>query len=98
VFVLNDNFPDRLIRDMPVRAIVMPRVVGQGTSEIVPAARALAQKAIAMSTIELSRSAASRTFAKVAELVRAVPCYELRVGASLSEVPTCLGDLLNVLR
>jgi hypothetical protein len=98
VFVLNDNFADRIIRNMPVRAIVMPRVVGQGITEIVPSTSAVAQKAIAMSTIELSRSGASRIFARVADLVRAVPCYELHVGASLSEVPARLRDLLNALR
>jgi hypothetical protein len=56
---------------------------------------ATAQKEIAMSTIAMSRSTGRDTFAKVAELVRDLPCYELRVGAALREVPALLQQLLT---
>lgn len=98
LFFLSEKFGPRLIREMPLRAVVLPRVVAQGPAEIVPIAPAAAQKAIAMSTIELSRWTGGHTLRKVAELLRDHPCYELRVGPSIDEVPSVLAKLLNELR
>ena len=75
---------------MPLRAIVLPRVIAQGPSDVVTVASAIAHKAIAMSTIELSRWTGGHTLRKVSELLRERPCYELRVGASIDEVPPLL--------
>jgi hypothetical protein len=98
LFFLNEKFADRLIRQLPLRAIVLPRVIAQGPSKIVPVASAVAHKAIAMSTIELSRWTGGHTLRKVSELLRERPCYELCVGASIDEVPPLLDKLLNELR
>jgi hypothetical protein len=98
VFFLNEKFGDRLIRAMPLRAIVLPRVIARGPSEIVPISPAVAQGAIAISMIEFSRWVGKDTLMKAAELVRDLPCYELQVGASISEVPALLANLLNDLR
>jgi hypothetical protein len=98
LFFLNEKFADRLIRQIPLRAIVLPRVIGQGPCELVPVAPAVAHKAIAMSTIELSRWTGGYTLRKISELLRERPCYELRVGASIGEVPPLLAGLLNELR
>ena len=98
LFFLSEKFSDRLIREMPLRAIVLPRVIAQGPSEIVPASPATAQKAIAMSTIGVTRWTGRDTLIKVAELLRTLPCYELQVGASISEVPVLLARLLSNLR
>jgi hypothetical protein len=98
LFFLNEKFADRLIRQMPLRAIVLPRVIAQGPSKIVPVASTIAHKAIAMSTIELSRWTGGHTLRKVSELLRERPCYELCVGASIDEVPPLLDELLNEIR
>ena len=98
LFYLNERFADRLIREMPLRAVVLPRVVGQGASKIVPVSPAAAQQAIALSTIELSRWTGRDTLIAVAELLRDLPCYEVQVGASVDEVPVLLAQLLNDLR
>jgi hypothetical protein len=98
LFFLNEKFADRLIRAIPLRAVVLPRVIAKGPSEIVPIAPATAHKAIAMSTIELSRWTGGHTLRKVAELLRERPCYELRVGASIDDVPPLLAKLLKDFR
>lgn len=97
LFFLNEKFSHRLIRQVPLRAVVVPRVIAHGPSEVVPIAPVIAHKAIAMSTIELSRWTGGHTLRKVAELLRERPCYELRVGASISDVPPLLAKLLNEL-
>jgi hypothetical protein len=98
LFFLNEKFGDRLIREMPLRAIVLPRVITEGQGAIVPISPAIAQKAIALSTIVLSRWAGRDTVMKVAQLVRDLPCYELRVGPSIGEIPALLAQLISDLR
>ena len=98
LFFLSEKFGNRLIREMPLRAIVLPRVIAQGPSETVSIPPAIAQKAIALSTIEVFRWTGRDTLMKVAELLRDLPCYELRVGASIDEVPALLAQLLIDLR
>jgi len=95
LFFLNDKFGDRIVRAMPLRAIVLPRVVGRGQSALAPADPAVALKTIALSTFELSRWTGPETFAKVSELVRDLPCYELQVGGALPDVPVLLARLLD---
>jgi hypothetical protein len=98
LFFLNEKFGDRLIRKMPLRAVVLPRVIAQGLSRVVPASPFTAQKAIALSTIALFRWAGRDTLSKTAELLRDLPCYEVQVGASVDEVPGLLAQLLTDLR
>lgn len=98
LFFLREFLPEKLIRTMPVRAIVLPRVVGSGASEVIPAGGAAAQRAIAMSTIELSRWTGATTFAEVARLVRAAPCFFLHVGEDPDEGPALISRLLERLK
>ncbi len=98
LFFLNERFGDRLIRRMPLRAIVLPHVVGHGPGTVVPMPPGDAHRAIATSTIELSRWTGGDTLRSVATLLGERPCYELRVGARIGEVPDLLARLLSDLR
>jgi hypothetical protein len=95
LFFVNELFPAKIVRMMPVRAILMPQVVGFGRSEIVPATAAAAQRAVAMSTIELSPWTVASTFSRVARFVRALPCFTLRIGEDSPAVPSLISNLLN---
>ena len=95
LFFLREFCGHKLIRTMPIKAIVMPQLVGRGRSAIEPAGAAAAQRAIAMSTIELSRWAGASTFPEVARFVRAVPCYTLKIGDDLPKIPELIAGLLK---
>jgi hypothetical protein len=98
VYFLNEKFNDRLVQEMPLRAIVLPRITAQGPSRIVPVAPALVQRVIILSTIGLARWTGHETFARVVELIRDLPCYELIVGESMADVPATIAQLLSDLR
>jgi len=97
LFFLQEHFPEKLVRTMPLRAIVTPRIVHDEDSQLVPASTAAAQKAIATSTIELSPWTAAFTFSRVAALVRALPCYELRIGRRPKDALAQLEQFLDQL-
>lgn len=98
LFFLQDAFRERLVRSMPLKAVVLPRVVGRGASAIAPETKAVAQRAVAMSTIALSPAGGGTSFARIAALVRALPCYTLSIGEDFENVPRLISGLLRDLR
>ena len=72
----------------------MPRVCPDEPSAIVPVSRAAAHKAIAISTIAMTRNHAALTFSMATRLVTDLPCFELRMGNRIESVPGLIGDLL----
>jgi hypothetical protein len=98
LFFLHEPFHERLIRSMPLKAVVMPRVAGRGASALTPDNKAAAQRAVAMSTIALSPAGRGAAFARLANLVRLLPCYALTIGEDFQNVPHLIADLLRNLR
>lgn len=97
LFLLNQSFAERLIRSIPLKAIVLPRVIGSGPSSILPLKPAIAYREITISTIQMSRQTGRDSMPQVAELVQSLPCYEIQVGGSIADVPPLLTQLLSSL-
>lgn len=95
LFFLHEIVPEKIIRSMPLKAVLMPEVVGVGASTLVPARAAEVQKAVATSTIEMARWTASSTFTAAARLARAVPGFRLRIGADHANVPALIARLID---
>ena len=85
--------PETLATGLPVRAVVVPEVVGTGPARMTPCSPVQALLAMAPATmLQLPRT--DRGFAGMAELVRRVPTYRLQLGAELRDGPRALSDLL----
>jgi hypothetical protein len=98
LFYLNEQFGERLILEMPLLAVVLPRLVKEGPARIIAVSPDVAHRELALSTIELSRWTGRDTLIGVAELLRDLPCYELQIGASIADTPIALAGLLTQLR
>lgn len=97
LFLLNQSFAERLIRSIPLKAIVLPRVIGSGPSSILALKPAIAYREITVSTIQMSRQTGRDSMAQVSELVQSLPCYEFQVGGSIADIPPLLTQLLRSL-
>ncbi|MBL6750790.1 MAG: hypothetical protein ISP90_09730 [Nevskia sp.] len=95
LFFLHEAFAGQFAHHLRLKAIVLPQVVGEGRSDIVPASAAEAQRAVAMSTVRMSGWHGVSTFSQVARFVRALPCFTLRIGADFENIPALIGDLLS---
>jgi hypothetical protein len=91
---LTDRHAAHLIDRLPVRCIVLPRVVPGGTTSIRPLPRPVAFRAVAPSTVYQSPGAGAADFAFLADFVRRLPCRQLELGADIESVPGVLRDLL----
>ncbi len=94
VLHLVERHPAALIERLPVRCIVVPKVVPGGVTAIRSLPRAVAFRAVAPSTVYQSPGAGATDFAFLAGLVRDLPCYQLDLGADIEAVPGVLQTLL----
>jgi hypothetical protein len=94
---LHEHLPQGLLKDAPLRAIVLPTV----TDRIAPALRQVsavaALKALAPTTMFQLPGARQNSLKVMARLVAALPCYQLECGSDIAAIPELLGELLSEL-
>jgi hypothetical protein len=85
--------PESVTAQLPVRAVVVPEVVGDGPTELAHCSPVDALLALAPATVfQLPRT--ETALAGMGELVRRVPTYRLRLGAEVMDAPGALVGLL----
>lgn len=93
---LNERFPERMCKAMPLRAIFVPKVVpGLAQSRIEPISARDTLLALAPSTIFQLPHAGGRALANMTALVRRCPGYRLQLGHDTSEVATTIARFLE---
>jgi len=95
VLQLADRHASQLIDSLPVRCIVVPRIVPDGKTCLLPLSRAAAFRAVAPSTVFQSPGAGTADFRFLADFVRDLPCHQLQLGADIDSVPRVLSALLE---
>lgn len=88
-------YPDLVAADLPIRAILLPRVGGRQETRLSPASPATALAALAPSSIFSLPGAGSDSFSFMARFVRRVPSYVLELGADLGGISATVSDLLS---
>lgn len=94
VFVVSRRWPGRIVRQFPIRALVVP-VIGGGTCRVVPLAAGQALRALAPSTVLQLAGAGGRTFATLAALTRRLPTYALHLAPDPRQAPPVIAALLD---
>ncbi len=94
IFFLREHFPEKLIREFPLRAILIPRVTGKPDTQVRVASPQAALLALAPSTVSQLPNAGAQVFQHLTALVRQVPSFYLDAGTDLPQIPqTILGVL-----
>lgn len=86
VAILYPPFAQLLPRTRPLAAVLVPQITGESTTVIEPIGAAAALAALAPSTLLQMASADRGGLSAMAELVRRVPCYRLRLGTDREEI------------
>jgi hypothetical protein len=95
VYFLHEHVPDRLLLESDLRAILVPRRSGERGTAVRPAPPAAGLAAFAPSTILQLPASGARTLQRLAEVVRAVPCYYLELGTDLETIPNAITSILE---
>ena len=89
------GFPDALVPEMPIRAVVLPRVTGLVDSSVRRVTAAAAIRALAPTTLAHLPGHAASTLAKLTRLCMSVPCFELAAGTDLRQLPLAILQILD---
>jgi hypothetical protein len=92
-FVHRSN-PSSVVREFPVRALLMPTIGYGPTSSIRPSGAAAALAALAPSTILSLPGSGPATLSALARIATGVPSYVLELGSDLRAVPHVIEHLL----
>jgi hypothetical protein len=95
--VLAQVFPDRLARVVPIRAIVLPRIVDTTRPKFYYASKGDALLALGPSSLLQipSRRLGAHGFSRVAQLIEKTPCYWLELGGDPTSIPDLVGEILS---
>jgi len=86
--------PEQVVSGVPVRAVVVPEVIGSGETRVVPTSGIEALLALAPTTIyQLPHNGGA--LGAMADLARTVPTFRLKLGGDVHGGPAAIRDLLR---
>ena len=95
VYFLDEIWPDRVVADMPLRAIVVPRITGQTATRIEPCSAFDALVAMLPSTVAQLPAATNEDCDRMVALAEKLPAYLLHLGTDTRGISAALTTLLN---
>ena len=94
ILFLNERSPERLITTFPIRALILPRVVGGPVTRLRPMSAPAALAALAPSTIMQLPVAGADALGTLARLTARVPGYILELGDDTAQIPAVIARWL----
>jgi hypothetical protein len=92
---LQQHQPTKLSQGFPIKAILLPKVMGRPDTTIRRASAGEALRALAPSTIFQLSGSGKAAFTTMANLAKQVPCYILELGTDMEQIPSTIMDLLQ---
>lgn len=92
---VNEHFKDKIRLEAQARVMLLPRVVGRGTTRVREISAAKLLRELAVSTIFLLHGSGKREFEALARFAGQLPCYELELGEDLAEIPRVIQEVLE---
>lgn len=93
--LLQDKWNEKLVLQMPLRAILLPRVCGGRDTTLTPASALDAIRALTMSTISFLPRTDAATVRRLNHLVASLPLFHLCLGTEMAQVPQTISRLLG---
>ena len=91
---VGEQQPEKILREVPLKAIVFPRFVAGARPRIEPLAQQKAYREISVSTITQTPGNDKMCAEMIAELVRKLPCYQLVFGEDQTQIPNFINQIL----
>ncbi len=92
---VNEHAPERMLPATPLRAIVLPRVIGSGPTRFTEAGPRAVAEAIAPTVLMHMVGFERETMSRIAQVARQLPCYWLELGADPARTAPLLEEFLD---
>ncbi len=94
-FLLHPHFKEKIQRQAPLRALLIPKISGKKETRIFSTSPFKALAALAPSTLFILSGYGDHSFKKASQLVKNLPCFELELGYDFSEIPLVINEFLT---
>lgn len=95
IWFMHERMSHKIIKSVPVRAILIPRVTGKRDTQFSPASFQAALRALMPSTITQLPNADERTVRRLLALVKRIPAYHLELGTDMPQIPQTILTILK---
>lgn len=95
VYFLSEIWPDRVVRQLALRAILIPQITGSVNTTIEPCEALDALAALLPSTVGQLPAAGRGDCERIAALVSQLPAYRLKLGTDRHQIPAAIQSLLE---
>lgn len=92
---LHREFRKKIGHSLPLRAVLIPRVTGGHDTSLARISPVAALTALAPSTIYQLAGAGQSALQIMTAVVKQLPCYELRLGTEIRQIPEVIASLLD---
>ncbi|HBB32701.1 MAG TPA: serine kinase [Cyanobacteria bacterium UBA8803] len=95
VYFLNDYFPEKIISNFPLKALLIPRITGKPNTTLTPTSAAAGLAALVPSTIMQLSGAGKEACQRMMNVVNKIECYYLELGTNMEEIPQVILNILT---
>ena len=97
LYFLHDHLPNKVLRQFPLKAILLPSVIHQKDTILEPISAARGLQIVAPNTLLKWPSVAPQAFRTLTQVFRQIPSFQLSLGWDRTQIPVVILDLLRTL-
>lgn len=98
LYFLHEHFPDRIIKQFPLKAILIPRITGKSETSLTKTTAIIALSSLVPSTIKQLPGASQEACQIITKIAQRLPCYYLNLGTEIELIPQVIFDLIISLK
>lgn len=98
VMFLYPHLKEQIVAEMPLKAILTPRVMNEEETTTSPVSRWTIERALSFTTMSQLPCVGHHTHEFVSRLSAALPSYVLELGRDLQKIPVAISDFLTDMR
>lgn len=95
LYFLNEHFPHKIIKQFPLKAILIPRITGKSETSLTKTSVITALSSLVPSTIKQLPGASQEACQIITQITQRLPCYYLNVGTNIPEISQAIFNFLN---
>jgi hypothetical protein len=95
VIFLHPHFEKQIAVEMPIKALLMPQIVGRDETRLVPAPRFAIRQAASFTTMSQLPGAGHFTYDLITRLSSSLPGYSLELGSNLNRISSTISEFVR---
>jgi hypothetical protein len=95
LFFIHQRYPEKIVKRLPLRAILLPRVTGRVDTTLTSASCRDALAALSLSTLHQLAGSGRELLQTIGRLVTQLPTYHLHLGMDLTQIPEVISTVLQ---